>query len=104
MKNPIAIALISFCFAGFGTSASNAYSPGESCQVRQTRDGFVALRKGPGVNAKRIRKLYFGEYRVSPAGPIGKWVKVVAGKPEGWSGRGYVRSNLVDWNACDSAG
>lgn len=102
MKMPALFAVLMIWLAHCGVA--HAYSPGESCHLKRTSDGFVALRKAPSVTAQRIRKLYFGQYRVSPIGPIGQWVKVVAGKPEGWSGRGYVRSSLVNWNACDSAG
>ncbi len=81
-----------------------AYESGEACELKQTSDGFVALRKAPNVNSKRIKKLYSGEYRVSPVSPIKVWVKVIAAQPEGWSGQGYVRSDLVDWNNCNNAG
>lgn len=86
------------------SARAEAYQAGESCELKQTSDGFVALRKTPSIKSKRIKKLYVGDFRVSPIGPVNAWVKVVAGQPEGWSGTGYVRSDLVDWNNCNNAG
>jgi hypothetical protein len=86
-----------------------SYNEGESCYVKQTSDGFVALRTGPRVTAKRIRKLN-GDYRVSPIGPIRAWVKIRATEMtddetiDTWSGKGYVRSDLIDWSSCNNAG
>jgi hypothetical protein len=91
------------------SQAALAYTQGELCYVKQTSDGFVALRQGPRVTAKRIRKLN-GDYRVQPVGPIRAWVKVEVFELtddetiNGWSGKGYVRSNLIDWSSCNNAG
>jgi hypothetical protein len=95
----------------FGPLSQSAfsYNEGEMCIVKQTRDGFVALRQGPRVTAKRIRKLT-GDYRFTVIGPIRDWVKVDAIEMtedetiDGWSGKGYVRSNLIDWSSCNNAG
>ncbi len=86
-----------------------AYNAGEMCEIKATRDGFVALRKGPSVRHGRIKKLIAGVHRISVVGPIGRWVKVDVAIPEGraagdWSGTGYVFAKLIDWRDCGLAG
>jgi hypothetical protein len=100
---------------GLFTSAmpqAQAFQNGEGCELKQTRDGFVALRSGPSAKSKLRHKLLEGIFRVFPTEKNYTWVYVstaiseASGVPasQDWSGEGYVKSNLIDWSSCSNAG
>jgi hypothetical protein len=93
-------------------SPAQAFQKGEGCDLKTTRDGFVALRKSPSKTSKLIRKLKPDFHRVSPDQKNNSWVRVDVGSPEPWDvpvseqwgGSGYIKSSLIDWSSCSMAG
>jgi hypothetical protein len=96
-------------------SPAHAFQKGEGCGLKVTRDGFVALRKGPRISAKLIHKLKPNFHRVFPDRKNNSWVRVSVGgygdpDDEGVPmnerdvGEGYVKSSLIDWKTCVIAG
>jgi uncharacterized protein YgiM (DUF1202 family) len=78
-----------------GASPASATS---YCEILSTRDGFVALRDGPGTSAKLIRRMKTGETVQidSTTKPRGGWMKVYYTGPDrllmqpGWVSRRLV--------------
>jgi hypothetical protein len=91
---------------------AQAFQVGESCNLKSTRDGFVALRSGPSGSARRIHKLNPEYHYIAPTARSNSWVYVSVGSPESWdvppgkqfSGEGYVKGSLIDWSSCSMAG
>jgi hypothetical protein len=110
VKSTILILALGLCI--IAVPQAQAFQKGEGCDLKQTNDGFVALRKGPSVKSKLLHKLVAGTFRVSPNEKNTSWVYVSAAIPEAagvpasqdWSGEGYVKSNLIDWSTCGNAG
>jgi hypothetical protein len=47
-------------------SPVQAFEKDQGCEIKRTRDGFVALRKGPSRSSKLIHKLKPEFHRVFP--------------------------------------
>ncbi len=67
--------------AAFALGLLGAALPGPAfatafCDLKETRDGFVALRAGPSPKAKLIAKLRGGDEVLRDEGRRGQWVKV----------------------------
>jgi hypothetical protein len=109
-KTPTAL----FIFAATMLFAGTAYAfqAGDSCDLKRTSDGFVALRDGGSIHARLLHKLRPSFHRVFPTEPNPTWVYVSVASPESWdvptsqqwSGEGYIRSSLIKWNSCSNAG
>jgi hypothetical protein len=107
-----------FVFAvGLSVSAipqAYAFQKGEGCDLKQTQDGFVALRKGPSTKSRLIHKLNPQFHRIFPDKRNNSWVHVVIGgygdpEEEGVPvserdvGDGYIKSSLIIWSSCGMA-
>jgi hypothetical protein len=97
------------------TEPAHAFQPGERCLVKKTGDGFVALRKGPTVKSKRVRKLKRNTDNVFPMKLSKGWAFVDAASYDSnyaeddprhvsWFGKGFLRADLIDWASCNNAG
>ena len=84
-----------------GTGQANATS---FCPVKETADGFVALRAGPSPSARLVARMKAGDVVKLVGYPKGSWQEVVwwraderlnsgASKPRG---AGWVNRNLID--------
>jgi hypothetical protein len=70
------------------------------CTLKETSDGFVALRYGPSTKYKINVKL--GSWiQVEPRGHVGKWEKVMAFTDNFGNVPGYVHRSLIDWKSCE---
>jgi hypothetical protein len=103
----------------FGLSVSmmpqaEAFQRGEGCEIKQTQDGFVALRKGASVKTRLVHRLKPEFHRVFPDRRNNTWVRVFVGgfgdpdeqgvpMKERDVGSGYVKSSLIVWSSCSMA-
>lgn len=77
---------------------SDSSAVGSGCVVRQTHDGFAALRTGPSVRSKMLKKLKPGQVvGLHPAKKyVGKWYPVYFfGDSGSGPAAGYVHSSLL---------
>jgi hypothetical protein len=110
-KKNIVLIFVAIGIGYLSVPQAQAFQNGEGCELKQTKDGFVALRKGPSAKSKLIYKLA-NYFRVFPTTRNNTWVYVEAAIPEAsgvpprldWSGAGYVKSSLIDWSTCNNAG
>ena len=56
------------------------------CEIRATRDGFVALRVGPGPSARLLERMKPGDEVLLGQGRQGRWVEVAY-----WRGGRFAR-------------
>jgi uncharacterized protein YraI len=68
------------------------------CEVRQTSDGFVAMRAGPAASARLVRRLKAGEQvQIDRSVAMrGQWVRVLyTGRDKAAMQPGWVNSRLI---------
>ena len=81
------------------------------CEIRQTGDGFVALRAGPSAGTAMLEKMTPGDEILLGQGRVGKWVEITfwrggrfasgtnpAGDPA--TARGWMREDLIAEDSC----
>lgn len=89
-----------------GPASATAY-----CEIRPTRDGFVALRAGPGAGARLLERMRAGDEVLLGQARRGRWVEVTfwrggrlvaGGPPEGKppTARGWMHDGLVARDSC----
>jgi hypothetical protein len=81
------------------------------CEIRQTDDGFVALRAGPSATTELLEKMTSGDEILLGQGRVGKWVEVIFWRggrfasgmnPDGdpATARGWMHENLIAEDSC----
>ena len=81
------------------------------CEIRQTHDGFVALRTGPSARSEMLEKMRPGDEILLGQERVGKWVEVIfwrggrfaSGRnPDGdpATARGWMREDLIAEDSC----
>jgi hypothetical protein len=94
--------LLAACLAGF--SIPFAAQATEFCHLRETPDGFVALRAGPGTQHRLIARMKPQDEVLYGLERKGKWVDVTwwpgdSRQQEGGFGKGvhgWVHDSLID--------
>ena len=80
----IALTAAALIFCGFAAFADSFY-------VKQTSDGFLNVRSGPGTEFSILREIYPGD-QVKVLGRNGNWLRVrLLNGPKGWVHKDYVR-------------
>jgi hypothetical protein len=94
---PAALLLASTVVLHAGPADATTY-----CYVRQTSDGFVALRAGPDPGSRLLARMRPGEEVLLDAGRNGTWQQVYlmrrTGRDDGYFGPspgGWVHSGLI---------
>ncbi len=81
------------------------------CELKPTKDGFVALRERPRAKARMLQRMRPGDEIMIGEGKEGAWVEVVywrgsrfayAKSPEGHppTDRGWMHSRLIAEDSC----
>jgi hypothetical protein len=81
------------------------------CEIRPTRDGFVALRAAPSPDSRMLQRMKPGDEILLGQGKRGPWVEVTywrggrfseGGPPEGKqpTGTGWMNSALIARDSC----
>jgi hypothetical protein len=81
------------------------------CEIRQTDDGFVALRAGPSARSEMLEKMRPGDEVLLGQGRVGRWVEVTfwrggrfaSGRnPDGdpATAGGWMREDLIAEDSC----
>jgi hypothetical protein len=72
----------------------------ETCTLKSTRDGFVALRAYPTTTSRTLVRL--GAWiEVDILGTNGSWQRVRAYTDRHGVRMGFIHSSLIDWNSCN---
>lgn len=106
---PIRAALL--LFAGLAGGALLAIEPAAAtvfCDVKKTRDGFVALRTSPNPKSKLVARMRFGDevQAITTGGNLNGWMQVIwwkggrfkSGGPtyDASSGKGWADRRFID--------
>ncbi|WP_457797266.1 hypothetical protein [Methylocystis sp. S23] len=67
---------VALAFAGALSTLSAPASATSFCNLKKTKDGFVALRAGPSPDAKLLAKMTTRDEVMVGEGQDGKWVEV----------------------------
>ena len=78
---------------GHATPASAA----EFCYVKQTADGFVALRKKPSPSAKLVGRMLAGDEVMLGQGAKGNWLEVFWWRGDDRLTRGFSKKSGHGW-------
>ncbi len=108
MKRVRAVLVLS---AGLAVGILLAIEPAAAtvfCDVKQTRDGFVALRSAPDSKAKLVARMRFGDevQAITATGNVNGWMQVIwwkggrfkSGGPQydASSGKGWAHRKFID--------
>src|SRR3712207_1924753 len=69
------------------------------CEVKATRDGFVALRDGPGAHARLLQRMRPGDEVMMGQGRKGAWVEVTY-----WRGGRFATGKNPEGDAATDRG
>lgn len=100
--------LLSLALALFGTLPAQASL---FCEIKPTRDGFVALRDGPGPTARLVGRMRPGDEVMLGQGRQGAWTEVVHWRGGRWASgqhptgdpptaRGWMHEGLIAPDSC----
>jgi hypothetical protein len=90
------IAIIAVILGGMWMSQA---AQAETCTLKSTRDGFVALRAAPTTYSRTLVRL--GAWiNVDIIGSSGSWQRVRAFTDRHGVRVGFIHSSLIDWNSC----
>ena len=69
------------------------------CNIKQTKDGFVALRSGPNASSRLVAKMRVGDEIQAHSESRGKWIKATWWKGGRFKGGGPTpdSSNAAGW-------
>jgi hypothetical protein len=89
--------------AGAALTSSSPAAATEFCNLKETKDGFVALRAGPGAETRLLARMTSRDEVMIGQGQQGKWVEVtwwrgderLSGKHGGRGLRGWVNGGLL---------
>jgi hypothetical protein len=95
---------LALTLAGGVTLMSHPAAATLFCNVRQTADGFVALRAAPDANAKLVGRMTSSDEVMIGQGKKGNWIEVSWWRGEerhtkgfgATSGRGWVNRKLIE--------
>lgn len=98
MRRAAALALIASMVVSPGPAAATAF-----CQLKETQDGFVALRSGPGPSMRLVGRMKSTDEVLLGEGRKGDWIEVTWWRGDdrltkGYgavAGRGWVHRKLV---------
>ena len=109
MRSTSLMAVLSAGLIGVGLLGIAPAAATEFCNVRKTRDGYVALRASPDPKAKLVARMKVGDEVLgdSTVDIVKGWMYVTwwkggrfkSGRPDGYdkpNGKGWVYSKLVD--------
>jgi hypothetical protein len=102
------VILLSACLAGGVLLDIKPAAATVFCDVKKTRDGFVALRSEPDSKAKLVARMRFGDevQAITTAGNVNGWMQVIwwkggrfkSGGPhyDASSGKGWAYRKFID--------
>ncbi|PPD45782.1 MAG: hypothetical protein CTY15_02675 [Methylocystis sp.] len=67
------------------------------CNLKETRDGFVALRAGPGAHAKQLARMTSRDEVMIGQGEQGDWIEVTWWRSDDRLSKKYGGRGLTGW-------
>jgi hypothetical protein len=102
-RNHLKFTLTAFILAGCAIITSQPALATAFCQLKETRDGFVALRRGPSPSTTIVGRMKAEDEVLLGEGRKGEWIQVtwwrgddrLAKGYDKIAGRGWVHRKLV---------
>ena len=97
MKTHSIPALIALALAVAALTSSTPASATAFCDLKKTKDGFVALRAGPSADARLLAKMTVRDEVRIEQGQQGKWVEVTWWRGDDRLSRKHGGRGLLGW-------
>lgn len=98
----VPLLILSACLAAVMLAHIKPAAATVFCDVKKTRDGFVALRAEPDSRAKLVARMRFGDevQAITTAGNVNGWMQVIwwkGGRFKSGAAAGYDKSDGKGW-------